>query len=243
MKKKFIMSILVLTLSAAMLSACGAKPEGEAADSAMQEQTTTTNASELSVKDGTAKLLSNAKQLKKAATAGDETKIREIAPSLEEVWASFEDGVKEKYPDIYDEIEKSLNPVVAAAKNTTMDKDAVLKIDDQLIQVLFDLSGKLITVDQVKAGAKQMLDITSEIKKEIAAGNDAKVSELAPKLEDVWKTFEDGVPMRSADLYDKIEKSLNPEVAGSQMSPIDKQVMTQLNDNLTQALNELIQGI
>ncbi|MCY9667407.1 hypothetical protein M5X11_21185 [Paenibacillus alginolyticus] len=242
MKKQFMMSVLALTLSAAMLSACGAKPEGKTADSAAQGQSTT-KAPELSVKDGTAKLLSTAKQLRKAATTGDEAKIKEVGPNLEEVWASFEDGVKAKYPDSYDQIEKSLNPAVAAAKASTIDKDAVLKIDNQLIQVLLDLSGKLITIDQVKAGANQMLGTTSDLKKEIASGNDAKVKELALKLEDTWKTFEDGVPPRSTDLYDKIEKSLNPEVAGSQKSPVDKQVMTQLNDNLTQALNELIQGI
>lgn len=242
MKKLIMMSVLALTLSAAMLSACGAKPEGKAADSAVQEQSTP-KAPELSVKDGTANLLSTAKQLRIAAIAGDEAKIKEVGPNLEEVWASFEDGVKAKYPDIYDQIEKNLNPAVAATKTSTIDKDAVLKIDDQLIQVLFDLSGKLITVDQVKTGANQMLGTTSELKKEIASGNDAKVKELAPKLEDTWKTFEDGVLPRSADLYDKIEKSLNPEVTGSQKNPVDKQVMTQLNDSLTQALNELIQGI
>jgi iron uptake system EfeUOB component EfeO/EfeM len=242
MKKQVMMSVMALTLSVAMFSGCGAKPGEKVTAPAAQGQSTT-KAPELSVKDGTAKLLSTAKQLRKAATASDEAKIKELGPNLEEVWASFEDGVKSKYPDIYDQIERSLNPTVAAAKTSTIDKDAILKIDNQLIQVLFDLSGKLITVDQVKAGANQMIGTTSELKKEIAAGNEAKVKELAPKLEDTWKTFEDGVPPRSADLYEKIEKSLNPEVAGSQKSPIDKQVMTQLNDSLTQALSELIQGI
>lgn len=242
MKKQFITAALALTLSAAMLSACGAKPEGKPADSAKQEEPAA-KAPELSVKDGTAKLLSTAKQLRKAVKAGDDAKIKETGPKLEEVWGSFEDGVKEKYPDLYEQIEKSLNPAVAAAKASTIDKEALLKIDNELIQTLFDLSGKLIPADQIVAGANQMIGTTNELKKEIAAGNDAKVKELAPKLEETWKTFEDGVPPRSADLYEKIEKSLNPEVAGSQKSPIDQQVMTELNDNLTQALNELIQAI
>jgi hypothetical protein len=69
------------------------------------------------------------------------------------------------------------------------------------------------------------------------------VKELGPKLEEVWKIFEDGVQPRNADLYANIEKSLNPEVAGSQKSPMDKSVLGQLNDGLTQALNELIQTI
>lgn len=242
MKKQFTMSIIALTVTAAILSACGNKPDAKEAAPAAQGQAATKTA-EPSEKDGTAKLLSTAKQLRKAATAGDEAKIKELGPKLEEVWASFEDGVKPKYPDSYEQVEKYLNPAVAAAKAAPIDKDAILKVNNQLITVLYDLSGKLIPVDQVKAGANQMLQTTSELKKEIAAGNDAKVKELAPKLEEVWKTFEDGVPPRSADLYEKIEKSLNPEVAGSQKNPIDKQVLTQLNDGLTQALNELIQGI
>ncbi|MCZ8514513.1 hypothetical protein O9H85_19220 [Paenibacillus filicis] len=244
MKKQLMISFIVLTLSASLLSACGTakKPEGNAAPAAAEGKTAA-KAPEVSVKDGTAKLLSTAKQLRKAATAGDEAKVKEVGPKLEETWSTFEDGVKAKYPDLYEQVEKSLNPAVSASKAAKIDKDAILKIDNQLIQTLFDLSAKLIPVDQVKAGANQMLATTGEIKKEIAAGNDAKIKELAPKLEEVWKTFEDGVPPRSAELYEKIEKSLNPEVAGSQKSPIDKQVLAQLNDGLTQALNELIQGL
>lgn len=188
-------------------------------------------------------MLSTAKQLRKAATAANETKMKELGPKLEEAWASFEDEVKPKYPEIYEQVEKSLNPAVAAAKASAIDKEALLKLDNQLIQVLYDLSGKLITADEVKAGANQMLATTNELKKEIEAGNEAKVKELGPKLEEVWKTFEDGVPPRSAELYEKIEKNLNPEVAGSQKSPLDKQVLGQLNEGLTQSLNELIHSL
>lgn len=88
-----------------------------------------------------------------------------------------------------------------------------------------------------------MVGHTSELKKAIEAGNEAKVKEIGPMLEETWKTFEDGVRPRNADLYEKIEKSLNPEVAGSQKSPIDKQVLTQLNDGLAQSLKDLIQNI
>ncbi|MCP3775884.1 hypothetical protein NLX71_21675 [Paenibacillus sp. MZ04-78.2] len=117
------------------------------------------------------------------------------------------------------------------------------KANDQLIQTLYELSQKLIPADQIKAGATQMLGIAGDLKKEIEAGNEAKVKELGPKLEDVWSTFEDGVRPRNAELYEKLEKSLNPEVAGSQKSPLDKQALSQLNDGLTQALNELLQTI
>lgn len=249
MKAKLWIVSLLLIVSVVTLAACGSKTDPKQqtnagnAPAAAQPEKKETAVDDKAVKDGTAKLLSTAKQLRKAATAGDEAKMKEVGPKLEEVWSTFEDGVKPKYPDLYEQVEKSLNPAVAASKASPIDKDALLKIDNQLIQTLFDLSGKLIPVDQIKAGANQMLTTAGEIKKEIEAGNEAKVKELAPKLEDTWKTFEDGVPQRSAELYEKVEKSLNPEVAGSQKSPIDKQVLAQLNEGLTKALNELVQTI
>jgi gas vesicle protein len=233
MNKKLVVSIILLTLSAALLSACGAAKKEESA----------ATSSKVSMKDGTGKMLSTAKQLRKAADAADDAKMKEIAPKLEEVWSSFEDDVSVNYKDIYKEVENNLDPITAAAKAETIKKDVMLTLDNGLIKALYDLSTKLITVDQIKAGANQMLSTTTEIKKEISAGNEDKVKELGPKLEDSWKTFEDGVQPRSADLYEKIEKNLNPEVAGSQKSPLDKQVLNQLNDGLAQSLNELLQTV
>ena len=128
---------------------------------------------------------------------------------MEEVWSTFEDGVKPKYPDIYEQIEKNLDPTIAASKASPIDKEVLLKIDNQLIQVLYDLSQKLIPVDQIKAGVTKMLRTTSDLKKEIEGGNEAKVKELGPKLEDVWSTFEDGVrPV--APTFMKNRKKLKP---------------------------------
>ncbi|MFC5446686.1 hypothetical protein [Paenibacillus aestuarii] len=248
MKQKMFLVTSILLISALTLSACGSKAT-PSTQSNKTEATTATEkkdekaVSDSSIKEGTAKLLKTAKQLSKAATAGDEAIIKETGPKLEEVWSSFEDGVKPKYPDVYEQIEKNLNPAIAAAKASPLDKDAVLKIDKELIQVLYDFSQKLIPADQIKAGATKMLGTSSDLKKEIEAGNETKVKELGPKLEEVWSTFEDGVRPRSADLYEKIEKSLNPEVAGSQKSPIDKAVLTQLNEDLIKALNETVQTI
>ncbi|WP_088835351.1 hypothetical protein [Paenibacillus tyrfis] len=162
---------------------------------------------------------------------------------MEDAWRTFEDGVKPKYPDLYEKIEKNLDPTIAATTALPLNKEVLSKSNDQLVQTLYELSQKLIPVDQIKAGATQMLGIAGDLKKEIEAGNEAKVKELGPKLEDVWSAFEDGVRPRSAELYEKLEKNLNPEVAGSQKSPLDKQALSQLNEGLTQTLNELLQTI
>lgn len=201
-----------------------------------KEQTTATN-----VKDGVADLLHTAKQLKKGIDANDEAKIKENGPKLEESWNTFEDGVKSQYPDQYAQVEKYLDPIVAGSKASTIDKETLLKLDDQLIDVLYQLSQNLIPVEQVKAGVSKLLTTTDELKQAINAGDEAKVKEIGPKLEEVWKTFEDGVKPRYPDLYEQLEASLNPEVAGSQVSPLDKQTLGKLNDQLTQTLHELEQ--
>lgn len=194
-------------------------------------------------KDGLTKLLKTARQLRKAALAGDEAKMKEYGPKLEEVWSKFEDGIKAKYPDLYDQIEKNLNPIVAGTKASAIDKDAILKLDNQLLKVLYDLAQKLIPVEQVKAGATQLISLTNDLKKAIESGDEAKIKVMGPKLEDIWSSFEDGVKPRNEDLYEEIEKSLNPEVAGSQKSPIDKETLGKLNENLAQSLNKLVETL
>lgn len=206
--------------------------------SSSAEQTAATN-----VKDGVANLLHTAKQLNKAIQAGDEATIKKTGPQLEENWSKFEDNVKSQYPDQYAEIEKYLNPAVAGSKESTINKDALSQLNNQLINVLYQFSEKLIPADQVKDGISKLLNTTNELNQAINAGDQAKVKELGPKLEDTWKTFEDGVKPRNADLYEKLEASLNPEVAGSQASSLDKETLKKLNDQLTQTLHDLEQTI
>ncbi|WP_051317159.1 hypothetical protein [Ectobacillus panaciterrae] len=102
-----------------------------------------------------------------------------------------------------------------------------------MIDVLYQISQKLSPVDQVKAGVSKLLTTTGELKQAIDAGDEAKVKAPGPKLEGIWKTFEDGVKPRYPDLYEQLKKSLNPEVAGAQVSPLDKQTLGKLNDQLT----------
>ncbi|WP_051317218.1 hypothetical protein [Ectobacillus panaciterrae] len=204
--------------------------------SSSKEKPTTTN-----VKDGVSALLHDAKQLKKGIDANDESKIKENGPKLEESWKTFEDGVKSQYPDQYAQVEKYLDPIVAGSKASTIDKETLSKLNNQLIDVLYQLSQKLIPVDQVKAGVSKLLTTTGELKQAINAGDEAKIKEIGPKLEEIWKTFEDGVKPGYPDLYEQLEKSLNPEVAGSQVSPLDKQTLGKLNDELIQTLHALEQ--
>lgn len=97
--------------------------------------------------------------------------------------------------------------------------------------------------DTVKKGANDLISVTDDVQKEIEAGNEAKIKELGPKLEDVWSSFEDNVNKDYADYYEKIEESLNPEVAASKANPIDIKVVGKLNESLNKTLKELVQSI
>jgi iron uptake system EfeUOB component EfeO/EfeM len=246
MKITTLLVTLILLFTFA-ITGCGSKgatiDKKETTAAKTAQSATDKTSSDITVKEGLAKLLKNARQLRKAAIAGDEAKVKEYGPKLEEAWSKIEDDIKPKYPEIYDQVEKSLNPIVAGTKASSFDKDAILKLDEQLIQVLYDLAQKLIPVDQVKASATQLISLTNDLKKAIDGGDEVKIKEIGPKLEDIWSTFEDGVKPRNADLYEEIEKSLNPEVAGSQKSPIDKQLLGKLNDDLTQSLTKLVQSL
>lgn len=96
------------------------------------------------------------------------------------------------------------------------------------------------TSSDIKTGATRMLGITAELKTAIDAGDEAKVKTTGPKLEDAWAPFEDKAKDKYPDLYKKLEQFLDPTIAGTKASPLDKQVLGKLTEDLTQALNELV---
>jgi len=95
------------------------------------------------------------------------------------------------------------------------------------------------TPSVTKTGVTKMLSITADLKTAIDADDGAKVKVTGPQLEDAWSLFEDNVKQKYPDLYKKIEEVLDPTIAGSKASPLDKQTLGTLNGELTQVLNEL----
>ena len=104
---------------------------------------------------------------------------------------------------------------------------------------VFVLAGCGANNNKVSDGVNQMLDTTKQLSKAIDSGDQAKVKEVGPKLEDQWKVFEDDVKKDNKPLYEKIEKYLDPTIAGSQAATLDKQALSSLNNQLTDALKEL----
>jgi iron uptake system EfeUOB component EfeO/EfeM len=101
------------------------------------------------------------------------------------------------------------------------------------------LAGCSSTDQKVSDGVNKMLDTTEELSKAIDSGDQAKVKEVGPKLEDQWSSFEDEVKKDNKDLYEKIETYLDPTIAGSKAETLDKGALGNLNGQLTDALKEL----
>ena len=101
------------------------------------------------------------------------------------------------------------------------------------------LAGCGSTDQKVTDGVHKMLNTTEELSKAIDSGDQAKVKEVGPQLEDQWSSFEDDVKKDNKDLYEKIETYLDPTIAGSEAATLDKEALGNLNGQLTDALKEL----
>lgn len=108
-----------------------------------------------------------------------------------------------------------------------------------ILVTIFALAGCSSTNSKVTDGVSKMLTTTDQLAKAINANDQAKVKKVGPKLEDQWSTFEDDVKKENKALYNKVEKYLDPTVAGSQADSLDKAALGNLNTQLTNALKEL----
>ncbi|WP_052330083.1 hypothetical protein [Thermicanus aegyptius] len=91
----------------------------------------------------------------------------------------------------------------------------------------------------IRDGAKGMKETLAELKMALDQNDAAKVKELGQKLEEKWKSFEDGVKEKSGDLYEKTERSLKTIGAGVEVTPLDAKTLKQAAEELDQALTEV----
>jgi iron uptake system EfeUOB component EfeO/EfeM len=61
----------------------------------------------------------------------DAKKINEQGTMIEEKWDKIEKQVEEKYPDDYEDIEKSLYPLIAEAKKETPDSEKLKTLSEE----------------------------------------------------------------------------------------------------------------
>lgn len=91
----------------------------------------------------------------------------------------------------------------------------------------------------IKEGSDHLLASAQDLKKAIDSGDNNQVKKLGPELEDKWSVYEDQVKPKYPDLYAKVEKYLDPAIAGSKASTIDKKTLESLVVNLISAVKQL----
>ena len=104
MKKKLIILAAATTL---LLAGCG--------------KTETTEVKKVPFKEGSAALLTSIDELKGQLDANKIKDAKKLSTQLEDQWASFEDEVKPKFPELYFKVEKFLIPLEAGLKQDKLD--------------------------------------------------------------------------------------------------------------------------
>ncbi|MHB1407456.1 MAG: hypothetical protein ACYCV0_17930 [Desulfitobacteriaceae bacterium] len=143
MKLSRIILASALVISLAAIAGCStqaSKPEQTASQDTSKQEVSKQNPSVIHA--GATKMLSITADLKKAITDGNEAKVKATGPQLEDAWIPFEDDVKQKYPDLYKKVEEFLDPTIAGAKASPLDKQALGKLNGELTQALTELASK-----------------------------------------------------------------------------------------------------
>lgn len=84
-----------------------------------------------------------------------------------------------------------------------------------------------------------MLSVVEELGKQITSGDASKAAASGEQLEATWHSFEDSVHTQYASSYKDVETYLDPLVAGTKISPLDKKTLGNLNQQLQTALQSL----
>lgn len=146
MKRSRIILASTLVISLAVIAGCGANntvpTTPSPSDKATKTEQTATQNTPSTIKTGVTTMLSITAELKTAIDAGDEAKVKATGPKLEDAWGPFEDSVKQKYPDLYKKVEESLDPTMAGAKASPLDKQMLGKLNGDLTQALNELAAK-----------------------------------------------------------------------------------------------------
>lgn len=153
--KKSLQIILVAAATTLVLAGCG-KAE-------------TTEVVKVPLKDGSAKLVTSIDGLKGQLDTSKVKDAKKWADQLEEQWASFEDEVKPKYPELYFKIEKFLTPLQAALKEDKLDLPTLTALNTNLKAALTELTTSI--ADNKGAVNKDVIESSAALKEAAKAYN------------------------------------------------------------------------
>lgn len=211
-RRKLPFAILSSAAIAAMLalSACGtasdtktteaagaqtATSETEQATSADNAAAETPAASDASASDAAAAVREGAQKMKdetakfqEALTAKDDAKVKELSKSINDIWLSYENTVRDQFPLLYTDVEKYEMPIFSASAYDKMDY-ASLTENAAKLQISLDT---LMSAKPTTAAASELLSQAVE-------GYEKYVIEQTDKFVAATQVFADAVKAGEID--------------------------------------------
>ncbi|KRF10797.1 EfeM/EfeO family lipoprotein [Paenibacillus sp. Soil787] len=130
---------------------------------------TTTEVAKVPVKEGSAALLTSLEQLKGQLDTSKVKDPKKQSTLLENQWASFEDEVKPKFPELYFKVEKFLTPLEAGLNQDKLDYATLTALNTNLKAAITELSTSL--ADNKGAVNKEVIAASKELQEAAKAYN------------------------------------------------------------------------
>lgn len=235
LKKLTIIATLASTL---LLSACAT----QANKTAEEETKKATNDTKITIEKGTQNMRDVLKEMKIELADKKEDQAVKTSEQLEGNWKLFEDDVKDSYKHTYKKVEESLDTISAAGKVKPLDTKVLTESIDNLDKALGEFQQlKENPSALIQKGTQNMRDVVKDMKAKLSANKQDEAVKTSEGLEGNWKIFEDGVKIKSKDIYEKVEDPLHVINAGVKVKPLDTKTIIESLDKLDKALEELQQ--
>ncbi|KQX67962.1 EfeM/EfeO family lipoprotein [Paenibacillus sp. Root444D2] len=166
------------------------------------ETTETTEVTKVPVKEGSAALLTSLDQLKGQLDSSKVKDPKKQSTLLENQWASFEDEVKPKFPELYFKVEKFLTPLEAGLKQDKLDYATLTALNNNLKAAITELSTSL--ADNKGAVNKDVITASKELQEAAKAYNkyvQEQGKQLVAGLEQLDAAVKSGDLKKAQDSY------------------------------------------
>ncbi|MDR6549647.1 EfeM/EfeO family lipoprotein [Paenibacillus qinlingensis] len=128
-----------------------------------------TEVAKVPFKEGSSTLVTSVDSLKGQLDAAKVKDAKKLADQLQDQWASFEDEVKPKFPELYFKVEKYLTPLEAGLKEDKLDFPTLTALNTNLKSALTELTTSF--TDNKGAVNKDVIEASAALKDAAKAYN------------------------------------------------------------------------
>lgn len=158
-----------------------------AAETPAASEASATDAS-AAVREGAQKMKDETAKFQEALTAKDDAKVKELSQSINDIWLSYENTVRDQFPLLYTDVEKYEMPIFSASAYDKMDYAA-----------LTDNAAKLQSSLDTLMNAKPTTAAASEVLSQAVEGYEKYVIEQTDKFVAATQVFADAVKAGDID--------------------------------------------